>query len=73
MYDRDTTRAAISAADAVMATVKKAGAAGAPLGAIYAALLQEHIDCSYSELEALRRPIFRSGTGAWAVSSGVLK
>jgi hypothetical protein len=52
MYDRDTKRAAISAADVVMATVKKAGAAGAPLGPIYAAL-QEHFDCSYSQFEAL--------------------
>jgi hypothetical protein len=52
MYDTDAKRAAISAADAVMATIKKAGAAGAPLGPIYAAL-QEHIDCSYSQFEAL--------------------
>jgi len=52
MYNRDTKRAAISAADAVMATVKKAGAAGAPLGPIYAAL-QERIGCSYSQFEAL--------------------
>jgi hypothetical protein len=52
MYDRGTRRAAILAADAVMATVKKAGAAGAPLDPIYAAL-QERIGCTYSQFEAL--------------------
>jgi hypothetical protein len=45
-------RAPILAADAVIATLKKAGAAGAPLGPIYTAL-QERIGCTYSQFEAL--------------------
>jgi hypothetical protein len=52
MHDRGTRRATILAADAVIATVKKAGAAGAPLDPIYAAL-QESIGCTYSQFEAL--------------------
>jgi len=45
-------RAPILAADAVIATLKKAGAAGAPLDPIYAAL-QERTGCTYSQFEAL--------------------
>jgi hypothetical protein len=56
MYERGTRRAAILAADAVIATVKKAGAAGAPLDPIYAAL-QEGIGCTYSQFEALIRTL----------------
>ena len=60
MYDTHTKRAAISAADAVMATVKMAGAAGTPLELIYAAV-REHIDCNYSQFEALMRALEKAG------------
>jgi hypothetical protein len=49
---RADARAPILAADAVIATVKKAGAAGAPLEPIYATL-QERIGCTYPQFEAL--------------------
>jgi len=60
MYEKSTRRAAVSAADAVMATVKKAGAAGAPLELIYAAV-REHIDCNSSQFDALMRALEATG------------
>jgi hypothetical protein len=60
MHVRSTKRAVISAADAVMPTIKKAGAAGTPLELIYAAL-REHIDCNYSQFEALMRALEEAG------------
>ena len=52
MHDKGTRRAAIAVADAVIATVKKAGPAGAPLKLIFADLRQD-IGCNRSQFEAL--------------------
>jgi len=60
MYERGTKRAAISAADVVMETVERAGAAGAPLELVYAAV-REHIDCNYTQFDALMRLLEATG------------
>ena len=61
MHGRGTRRATILVADAVMATVKKAGPAGAPLDRIYADL-QENIGCNYSQFNALMRALEATGS-----------
>ena len=60
MHDRDTRRAAVAVADAVIAAVKKAGPAGAPLNVIYGALRQD-IGCNHSQFEALMGALEATG------------
>jgi len=60
MHDKGTRRAAIAVADAVIATVKKAGPAGAPLKLIYAHLRQD-IGCNHSQFEALMSALEATG------------
>src|SRR5262245_25682627 len=59
MHNRGTKRTATLVAEAVMATIKDAGSAGAPLDAIFAAL-QERI-CNYSQFDALMRALEAAG------------
>jgi len=60
MHDRATRGAAIAVADAVIATVKKAGPAGVPLDLIYGALRQD-IGCNHSQFEALMGALEAAG------------
>ena len=60
MHNRGKRRAAIAVADAVIATVKKAGPAGAPLDAIYGAL-QQDIGCDQLQFEALMGALEATG------------
>jgi hypothetical protein len=60
MHDRDTRRAAIAVADAVIATVKKAGPAGAPPNLIYARLRKD-IGCNQWQFEALMSALEATG------------
>ena len=60
MHDTDGRRAASAVADAVIATVKKAGPAGAPLDLIYARLRKD-IGCDQLQFEALMGALEATG------------